>query len=370
MLANRLALMRAALPSGPLVDLGSGDDLETTTNLSVGGNACYDASGIISRTRWLGTQGCTTPNPRHATTNQFLYRFTASHSGGCISGGAIYGNLTPHENYDNTTAGGNTFRLYPCSDGGQIYIARVPSLTDFAIEDFRLHGLWDPIRISARTDPLEIINSITVRRCWFTCIRDDAIENDSYSDAQLFTDNLIGDVIGTGPTNAGVFRFYSMFGGTSDHTSKRVTISDNLIWASQMKATDRANNIGGYAVGPFFKIRTTTCPRINLTNNTFLVDARTFASDGGDPLWDLNKNGSEAINTSSGNRIIWRDVGNVGSYPWPLPPGFTLVPWSTGQEEWNNKVIAWKAAHPNVRRFDKTGIARPFGGTFDLKDLL
>ena len=123
--------------------------------------------------------------------------------------------------------GGNTFRLYPCGDGGQIYIAR-QDISNFTVEGFRFHGCWDPIRLSQRSGQ-EVIDNVTVKGCWFTCIRDDAIENDTYTDDQLFTDNLIGDVIGTGPTNAGAFRFYSMFGGTTDRTFRRVTISNNLV---------------------------------------------------------------------------------------------------------------------------------------------
>lgn len=139
-----------------------------------------------------------------------------------------------------------------------------------------------------------------------------------------------------------------------------------------MKMTQRNNDINDYCVGPVWKLRTDTCPRVNITNNTFLIDARAFGSGtpiSGDPMWDMNRNGAEVINSSSGNRIIWRDLNNLGPYPWPVPPGFTVVPWSTGQAEWNNKVNAWKTAHPHVRRFNKTGIAKPFGGTFNLVDV-
>jgi hypothetical protein len=361
--------------AGTLVNLGTADNKEATTQLTAGGNARYNASGIIARTRWLGTRGC---DPGlHTTTNQFLFRAGTNHNGGCISGGAIYGNLTQHENYDNVTVSGVTFKLYPCSDGGQVFIGRGVDMLNFTVEGFRFHGCWDSIRLAQIND--DVVRNVTVKGCWFTCIRDDVIENDAYSDGQVFTDNLIGDVIGTGreastqgPTNAGCDRFYSMFGGTSIQTSKRVTISNNLVWSSQMRMTQRANGINGYCVGPIWKLRTDTCPRMNITGNTFLVDARAFGSGtpvGGDPMWDLNRNGAEAINSSSGNVIIWRDLNNLGSYPWPVPPGFRVEPWSTGQALWNNKVNAWKTAHPHVRRFNKTGIAKPFGGTFNLVDV-
>jgi hypothetical protein len=105
---------------------------------------------------------------------------------------------------------------------------------------------------------------------------------------------------------------------------------------------------------------------MHFTKNVFMVDALTIDRCSGDPLCTL----PEAIaggGSSSENVIIWRDLGNTG-YSFDLPTGFTLLTGSEGTSEWNSRVNAWKAAHPHVRRFNKTGIAKPFGRRFDLVD--
>ena len=232
-----------------LVDLGNADDRETTTQLSQGGNARYDALGIIARVRWLGTQGCSSPN-RSATTEQFLFRWTADHNGGCISGGAIYGNIDEDHNYD---AGGQWAQLYPCSDGGQLYIRRQGGgLQNFTIEGFRMQGVWDPFRLSFTGS--EITNNITIKGCWATCVRDDFVENDSGRN-MVIEDNLIGDIIGQ---NVGCWVFVSSTG--NGNTGNDIVISNNLVWSSGMFAPSRPRALNGYACGALFKLNRGGCP--------------------------------------------------------------------------------------------------------------
>jgi hypothetical protein len=136
--------------------------------------------------------------------------------------------------------------------------------------------------------------------------------------------------------------------------------------------SNRIRDIDGYTCGSLFKLDRQTTPRIHMHNTVIMADHLNISSNGGDPL-GLLKAGSSApapLAESSNNILIWRDLGGIGTDAlMPLPPGFTLLTGCEGESYWNEQVAAWKAAHPNVRRLDKTGIARPFlGGTTSVVD--
>jgi hypothetical protein len=349
--------------AGTLVDLGDADDRESTTFLIAGGNARYDASGIIARTRWTGSQGCSGPN-RSATTEQFLFRWNADHDGGCICGGTVYGNVTPDDNYD--AGDGKSWALYPCSDGGQLYVRRQGgSLQNFTIEGWRFHAVWDPVRLSKTGS--EVTDHITVKGCWATCVRDDFIENDTGCN-MVVEECLVGDTIGQ---NVGCWVLYSTSGGNG--FDNIVKFKNCLIWSSHMKA-NRIRAVNGYACGSLFKVDRQRCPRIHIHDTVIMADGANISTNNGDPL-GLLKAGPSApapLVESSGNFLIWRDRGNLGSYQsnfGDVPPGFTLLTGSEGESFWNERVAAWKTAHPHVRRLNKTGIVRPFlGGTTSVAD--
>ena len=253
--------------AGQLVHLGNANDTQAEYWLRNGGNTRYDASGMIAYCQWNGVSGNCPPLNHASWTNMYTWRIGAAHNGGCISGGAIYTNVTRHDNYD----GGP--RLYPCDDGGHIH-SKNYDLQNFTIEGFRFHGTWDAIRLGGTTPP--IMKNITIKGCWTTCNRDDFIENDTYRDNTIVDDNLIGDV--TTRDDCGCLVFLSMRGADSDHSSKTMIIRNNLVHMGQQKATGaRPNAINGYICGATFKIKL-GCPRVDCFNNVWLLDAASTIS--------------------------------------------------------------------------------------------
>ena len=107
-----------------------------------------------------------------------------------------------------------------------------------------------------------------------------------------------------------------------------------------------------------------------MTNNVIMADQPGISENGGDPLALLKAGPSNPapLETSTGNLLIWRGAGSYASNFGALPPGWTVISGSEGNSEWNQRVAAWKAAHPNVRRFNKTSIARAGGGTINIVD--
>ena len=104
---------------------------------------------------------------RSDTSEQFLYRWSSGgtpQDGGRLFGGTIYSKLTVHDDYDNKWPNGAS--LYPCSDGGQIYV-RDRECRNFTIEGFRTHGGWDPIRLGGKggrvPDTTPLIENIRVK---------------------------------------------------------------------------------------------------------------------------------------------------------------------------------------------------------------
>lgn len=357
---------------GTVVDLGADLNRTTPTQLTAGGNTRYDGTGILTFVEWLGIQGTCGLN-RHKVSMTFPFELLADHSGGCASGLSFFSNVTRYEDYDVDGDPG-AFRLYPCNHGQGFTIRNPQVVSDFLLENYRAHGGWDSVRMIGSSS-----KELTVRGAWITENRDDCFENDS-NQTLTVEDCLIGDTIGQ---HNGTFVFYSAT-STQGSPTNQVTIQNTLVHNSLQRATSAGRHhqisfegISDFICGAFFKQNhLNDLARLHLVDNVFMIDhLQGSGSSDGDPFSSIRRADTNLVE-SSGNLFIWRDLANIGTYPFALPPGFTLLNRAEGEIEWNSRAAQFKAEHPGVRRLNQTGIQRIFGNnstggsfpTFDVVD--
>lgn len=233
------------------------------------------------------------------------------------------------------------------SNGGGITLNALNS----TIDGVRMHNLHDPIVPLAG-------NNFTVRNCWISYTRDDAIENDGFA-AGLIEDCLFD----------GTFVFYSARntmanagkqceapGGGSDSV---VRIHRNLIALQKLPGSFQSSRVtdtrtpGGVRVrdlpgwGQFWKQSDRDArghdrnPKIEIVGNIFYIPKPPAGMD--KRYYDPMPHG---CSKSEDNVVIW--MGD-GKFPFQHK-GFKVLSGAEGQAYWDAAKSRWIDAHPQVAR--------------------
>jgi hypothetical protein len=275
---------------------------------------------------------------------------------------------------EGTTPLSATWKESKAANGGGITFNALNTV----IIGMRIHNLHDPFV------PLEG-NNFTIRSCWVSYSRDDAIENDGFA-AGLIDDCLFDDTYcfySARNTAGGAGRANTPIDGrTGKHNGERgaqaeapgggagsrVRIQNSLIalgnhpGANSVTGDTRRDNGRGTAMipgfGHFWKQGDTRNPTIDLINNVFYIP-KPFP--GCNPSrYDVMPKPAGRI---EGNIVIWMGEGN---YPFNHR-GFTVMTGAEGQAYWDRVKADWIARHPHVGRVkgdpgydpEKHGAAEP-----------
>jgi hypothetical protein len=245
----------------------------------------------------------------------------------CIRGGAVVGD-TPMEipwgvRYANGNAAGITV--------GPGYVGPTPGPV---VQEVRFHNTGDGLRVGSKT------RNFVFRGNWVTASYDDCIENDGKSGG-LAEDNLLDGC-------------FDVFSARNRNNIARVgevwTIKDNLVRLAPIPGWPSKAPRKAPAHAQVFKWQIGSLP-VRLINNIFALaeGARTQFGSVYDPFsipgtrFQLS-DWKRYVLESRGNVIVW---SGPGSYPFPVPPGFTVT---TKKEVWEKAKKAWLARHPAVAR--------------------
>jgi hypothetical protein len=200
------------------------------------------------------------------------------------------------------------------------------AMQNFVLNEFRVDNGWDGPRPDGSPN-------FTIQGCWFSNMHDDAVENDQYNQGTIrdcLFDHVFSGVSCQNP------------GSSLDGSGRTVTL-DGVIFRNGVFCW---NGHRGY--GKILKWHS-RAPKINLLNSTFILDRAPITRYGApfDPFKNIDYGATfqNKVVQSSGNRIVWT---GSGSYPYPVPPGFTLVVQSASHGQ--SLVDTWVKNHPNVAR--------------------
>ncbi|OHE88508.1 MAG: hypothetical protein A3G75_09575 [Verrucomicrobia bacterium RIFCSPLOWO2_12_FULL_64_8] len=228
-----------------------------------------------------------------------------------------------------------------------------------------LHGTIDGVRIHNIHDgilPLEG-NDFTLKNCWISRSRDDAIENDGFAsglvDDCLFEDNYCfysarNTAGGAGSArtpidpktgkHAGEFGAQPEAPGGGRHSVIR--FRNNLIGLGNLPGANSAAKRPGEksdrdGFGHFWKQSDVRNPQVELVDNIFFIP-RPF------PGCEKNRYDvmPQGLKKAEGNIVIW--MGD-GRYPF-AHPGFKVLSGTEGLAFWENARAEWIARHPGVGR--------------------
>jgi hypothetical protein len=250
-----------------------------------------------------------------------------------------------------------TWKESKAANGGGITL----NALDSVIDGMRIHNIHDPFV------PLEG-NNFTIKNCWVSYSRDDAIENDGFA-AGLVDDCLFDDTYcfysarntagGAGRTTTPIDprtgRHHGERGAQAEApgggAKGRVRIQNSLIALGNHPGansvagdTGRPNDRGTAMIagfGHFWKQGDSRNPAVDLINNVFYIP-RPFP--GCKPnRYDVMPKPAGKI---EGNIVIW--MGD-GEYPFKHP-GFKVLSGKEGQAYWDKAKADWIARHPKVPR--------------------
>jgi hypothetical protein len=200
------------------------------------------------------------------------------------------------------------------------------------VEQMRLYNVWDGFRPACAP-------GFVIQDNWVTHLADDCLENDQHQPG-TFQRNLLD----------GVFVAFSSRNSGAKHDGSRaeVLIKDNLIRMGLFPGWPGKRHELGPACGDVFKWERQGT-RVRVIGNTFwFADSpRTQYGTRTDPFGDELGFGAiwaEIVLESRDNLIIW--IGE-GEYPWPVPDGFRVI---RDAAVWQQKKLAWIAAHPEITR--------------------
>jgi hypothetical protein len=219
--------------------------------------------------------------------------------------------------YDSDSGGGNG-AAFIFGDGGA---------PDFTVDGVRFHNVWDGVRPRAGSD------NFTVRNCWFSYVRDDAIENDHLYNGTI--DDCLFD---------GVFVGFSCRGGsgsTTDGTGNTVTVQNCLVRLQPFPGKPKDHYTPETGHMGFFKWSSLS-PKVVLKNNVFMAEQLPWNGTAG---LEFPQGNTGMLIESENNTIVW--LGS-GDYPGTVQPGFTVT---TDRSVWDDARTAWINAHPRVSRF-------------------
>jgi hypothetical protein len=234
-------------------------------------------------------------------------------TGVCWHGGAVQGNYPPTATWD--TMHGTT--------------AVDVSSQKIMVEDLRVDDYGDGVSFNENSF------EFTLRRAYFSYIRDDCVQND-YLHAGLVDDSLFD-----GCYSAFSARTYAGQPNVTDGSTNVWTIQNSLVRLQPMeKVYKDRGTIPGH--DGFFKwdLAHNWGPQLALHNNIFRVDQDANNVGLGLPAGKLKE--------CANNTIVW--LGR-GSYPAQIPASFNGQPCftiTTDKTVWDNAVTAWKSAHSDV----------------------
>ncbi len=228
-----------------------------------------------------------------------------------------------------------TWRESKAANGGGLTL----NARNSVIDGVRMHNLHDPVV------PLEG-NFFTLKNCWISDSRDDAIENDGFA-AGWVEDCLI----------EGSFCFYSARNTRPDSGEQAeapgggkdsvVVFHNNLIGLGNLPGYDTVSGdhsrfpSGTPGYNLFWKQGDPRNPKIELVNNIFYLPK---------PTREVRMSRLSAIPQglvhAEGNVVIW-----MGEGEYVLDhPGFTVLTGPEGQTYWDRARADWIARHPQVGR--------------------
>lgn len=217
-------------------------------------------------------------------------------------------------------SGGKVEGTFPVSDSWDAMRSR-KSFEVFSdkiiVENLRAHNYGDGITMK------EGGTNWTLRRVYFTQMRDDCVEND-----QLYVGTVDDSLFD------GCYGGFSSRPGSSDSTSdgrnNLFTIKNSLVRLQPMQSVYSGSSPGH---GGFFKWDNNSDRdnQLSLQNNIFRVDQLPNHGNLGVP--------ADKLVGCSNNIVVW--LGS-GSYPDALPSCFTIT---TDKSVWDNAVAKWKLDH-------------------------
>jgi Ca2+-binding RTX toxin-like protein len=269
------------------------------------------------------------PDATHSTTsgtgalNTYPFKVDGAGLGLLIKGGAIWGQVPQQSDWQ-----------YTYNNSAAIRVANTPGVI---IDDWRLDGTWDAIRIASGA------TNFLIDDTWITNVRDDAVEND-YVLGGTIRDSLFD----------GVFSGISL--GDSDHYdgSMNTLTLDGLMMRNKPYLFE-----GKVTHETPFKCDTGapgTTPDIRIDNSVIAIEDVNHAGQKRLQIaWDhvVESHGNVFLNLS--------DVPLPSTYPKP-PAGFTILQGQQARDYWEACKTAWHANHDGVNDAGVTALP-PLPGT-------
>jgi hypothetical protein len=241
----------------------------------------------------------------------------------CWIGGVIDGTNDLDETWCKMYVGHNT---------GMIAAGKMPTITGV-----RLDNVFDGFNVSETG-----IGNFTIKNCWVSYNRDDAIENDGMRPG-VIEDNLFD----------GVFVLYSAVntGSSYNGSGNTVVVRRNLVHLEQLPGIPHYPGGTCYpdkpGYGGLFKMWDNNAPKIALHDNIFMLDPK---APSGSTWVDLGI-GNKLV-SCSGNTLVWLGDGGAPDPSWSALnatfPGCVTI---TKDKTLFEKAKAnWINCHPQVGR--------------------
>ncbi len=241
----------------------------------------------------------------------------------CWSGGLVEGTMSASLSWSDlyhSALGGNGAAFHIGSGGSLPADVPTPNCT---VDGIRIHNAWDGIRAS-RISP-----NWTVRNCWVTHNRDDAVENDAYNEGTV--EDCLFD---------GVFVFMSCRGPsyTDADRAKVIVIRNTLVRMQLFPGPIDGRNVD-MGHGFVFKFHGLDGPKLLIQNCIFMTEEPTFLNPDIDGVPTPHPD-------CANNTFVW--LGQ-GEYPGPFDDSWTIV---KDRSVWDNAKQDWINRHPDVARLD------------------
>lgn len=255
--------------------------------------------------------------------NTYPFKVNGAGTGLLIKGGDIWGQVPQASDW-----------LYTYNNAAGLRIENAPSVH---IDDWRLDGVWDGIRIASGT------TNFLIDDVYMSNVRDDAVEND-YVLSGTIRDSLFD----------GVFSGISLGSGSPvDGSANTVTVESSFIHNKSYLYKGEVTHVSP------FKANTgapETTPDIRIINSVFAIEDPNHESQSRLELaWDnvVESRGNVFLNLS--------DTPLPSDYPKP-PAGFTILQGQQARDYWEACKAAWLANHDGVGDAELTALP-PLPGT-------
>ena len=280
------------------------------------------ASWIVANSRNSNPDSDTSWSEGSGTLNTYPFKVTGG-SNLLIKGGTIYSDIPLSSDW-----------LYTYNNSAGLRIENAPGVT---IDEWKIHGAWDGIRISTGT------TNFLIDDTYMTNVRDDAVENDKVLSGTI-RDSLFD----------GVFSGISLGDGSNyDGSANTITLEHTFIHNKPFLYKGEVTHVSP------FKANTAapeTVPDIRIINSVFAIEDVSHASMSRLELaWDnvVESRGNVFLNLS--------DTPLPSDYPMP-PSGFTILQGQQARDYWEAVKAAWHGNHDGVNDVELTPLP-PLPGT-------